>query len=301
MTAAVPAVARAGRILEQLTRAPRRSFSAAELATELGIHRATCFSILTCLAELGLVHRDPVRKTYKLGPELIHLGLSSLSQHPGAEEAEREAYALAHDLDAGCLVCLAVGDEMVIAVRAGSERAELGLPPVSSTRVPMVPPLGGIFVAWSSPSVIEQWLARAPETSSVEEMESFRRSLTAIRARGYSIGSEFEVELQLEEVLARIGSRETAERLAGALQLADLVRLGKPGPPPGTRSIGHLIAPVFDDGGAVSMTLSLFGRPGQIDEVNVARYAHPLLAAAARVTRAAGGRWPDAPRSMAAY
>jgi DNA-binding IclR family transcriptional regulator len=300
VTAAVPAVARAGRILEELSKAPRKSFSAAEVAGAVGIHRATCFSILTCLAELGFVHRDPVRKTFRLGPELVHLGLASLAQHPGIAEAEREAYALARDLDAGCIVVLAVGPEMVVAVRAGEEVPELGLPPLDDTRVALAPPLGGIFVAWSAAPEIEAWLARAPEATTPEELESYRRSLAAIRARGYSIGSEFEVEVQLEEILARIGSQEATERLVVALQLADLVRHNRPGPV-GTRGISHLIAPVFDVDGEVRMTLTLFGRPGQIDEVNEARYAQPLMAAASRVTRAAGGRWPDAPRSMAAY
>ena len=75
MAAPVPAVARAARILDAMADAPRRRFTAAELASALGIHRATCFSIVSCLTGLGLLVRDPIRKTYALGPGLVHLGV----------------------------------------------------------------------------------------------------------------------------------------------------------------------------------------------------------------------------------
>lgn len=262
--------------------------SASEVATAVGIHRATCFSILTCLAEIGLVHRDPARKTYRLGPELVHLGTAARYQHPGLAEARRDMARLAVELGVGGLICVLVGQEIVVLERFGEHDEAYDLPPVERTRARFAPPHGGIFVAWSGPEAIADWLSRAQPTATAEDVESYRRSLAAIRSRGYSIGSQADVELQLQQLLARLDSGDQDERLAVTLELADFVRQGAPAPIPPT---GHVVAPVFDERGEVAMTLSLYGSHNQIADGNVAAYADALLAAAARVTHESGGRW----------
>jgi DNA-binding IclR family transcriptional regulator len=147
---------------------------------------------------------------------------------------------------------------------------------------------------------IEEWLCRAPATASADDMEAYRRSVTAVRARGYSIGSEVEVEVQLDEILARFDANDATGRHALALELADLVRTGPPAAddrrPGANRAIGHLIGPIFDQSSQVVMTLTIFGRPGQIINSNISEYAKPLLEASARVTDAVGGRWPERSR-----
>src|SRR5579863_4797969 len=105
MAAPVPAIDRANRILQTLARYPRRQFTSAELAAETGIHRATCFSILACLSELGLLARDPSRKKYSLGAELLRLGAVTAEQFPGIRQLRREMFKLADELDVGGLIC----------------------------------------------------------------------------------------------------------------------------------------------------------------------------------------------------
>lgn len=288
MAAPVPAVERANRILTVLARQHGEPMTASEVAGAVGIHRATCFSILACLAETGLVHRDPDRKTYRLGPELVRLGTAARYQHPGLAEARREMYRLAGELGVGGLICVLVGREIVVLERIGEHDDGYGLPAIEHTRVRFAPPLGGIFVAWSGPDAIADWLSRARPTATVGDIESYRRSLTAIRSRGYSIGSQADVELQIQELLAKLESSDDGERLAVALELADFVRQGRRAP---ARPSGHLVAPVFDDRGEVAMTLTLYGRHNQIADGNVAAYADAVLTAAARVTHEAGGLW----------
>lgn len=295
MVAAVPALERAHRILDAMAQEPRRSFSAAELAKVVDIHRATAHSIMSCLAGLGFVQRDPATKTYRLGPELVRLGGAATEQYDGIEAARRELHDMATDLGVGGVACVLVGDELVIPERVGVGRSGYDVPGAVHARVPMVPPIGAIFVAWSPPDEIEDWVGRSPATATPDDLESYRRSVAAIRARGYSIGSEIEFELQLEDLLAGFDEPEAdpADRLALALRLADLVR--DEGPGRGDREgrgkpIDHLIGPVFDSDGRVVMTLTIFGRPGQITESELATYAGPLVAASDRVTQAIGGR-----------
>jgi DNA-binding IclR family transcriptional regulator len=288
MAAPVPAVERANRILQVLACQPGESLTATEVATAVGIHRATCFSILACLAETGLVHRDEATKTYRLGPELIRLGTAARYQHPGLAAARREMCRLAVELGVGGLICVLIGDEIVVLERIGEHDEAFGLPAVEHTRARFAPPLGGIFVAWSGPEAIDGWLSRARPTATAGDLESYRRSLAAIRSRGWSIGSQADVELQIQELVAKLESGDDGERLAVALELADFVRQGRPAP---ARPSGHLVAPVFDDQGEVAMTLTLYGRHNQIADGNVSAYADALVAAADRVTHEAGGRW----------
>ncbi|HLY84155.1 MAG TPA: helix-turn-helix domain-containing protein [Acidimicrobiales bacterium] len=300
MAAPVPAVERANRILDMLAQNPRKSFPCADLASTLGIHRATCFSILACLAQLGLVERDQLRKTYSLGPELVRLGTAAVDRYPGVSQARLELFGLARLLDVGGLLCVPVGPEFVIVDRVGCEVHAFGVPGAEQVRVPLAPPIGAIFVAWSMQDAIEEWLSRAPATASADDMEAFRRSVTAVRARGYSIGSEVEVKVQLDEILARFRGNDATGRHALALELADLVRTGQLAVddpvPDANRAIGHLIGPVFDQNSQVIMTFTIFGRPGQINHSNISDYAKPLLEAGARVTDAVDGRWPERSR-----
>jgi DNA-binding IclR family transcriptional regulator len=292
MAAPVPAVERAARILDLMAGSPGREFSAAQVATDLGIHRATCFSILACLAKLDLVRRDPEKKTYTLGPRLLRLGTASASRYRGFAAARREIFRLAEELDVGVLLCAREGWEMVLLDRIGDDQSGFNVPPPEVVTASIGPPLGAIFVAWSAPLEINEWLARSPAGSREADLESFRRSVAAVRARGYSIGSETEVEMQLEQILARLQQGERAERLAIALELADLVRTGaEGGPRPDGQPIDHLIGPIFDPVGEVALTITMFGRPGQIHGGNVGVYADPLLEGCARATKALGGWW----------
>jgi DNA-binding IclR family transcriptional regulator len=297
VVAAVPALERAHRILDAMAQEPRRAFSAAELAKVVGIHRATAHSIMACLAGLGFVHRDPATTAYRLGPELVRLGGMAAEQYDGIDAARRELHDMAVQLGVGGVACVVVGDEMVIPERVGVGHPEYGVPTALHARVPLVPPIGAIFVAWSPPDEIEAWVDRSPESATAEDRESYRRSVAAIRARGYSIGSEVEFELQLEELLAGFDGPDAdpADRLALALRLADLVRDERAGEGNGDgdgdgKAIDHLIGPVFGADGRVVMTLTIFGGPGQITESTLATYAEPLVAASDRVTQSIGGR-----------
>jgi len=301
MATPVPAVQRAGRILDLLASQPGRNLTASGVAAELGLSKATCFATLVCLTGMGWVVRDEAGKTYGLGPELVRLGWATIEQVPGIAVARREMFALARDLDVGCFTCRLVGDDMVILDRAGLEAGAFDLPALEALRVPARPPLGSVYYAWSPPAEIEAWLHRAGSVGSKRELEAHRRALSAIRERGYSIGGGIEVQLQLEQLLERLGTSQRDERLQLALTLADLVR-GTPAAPERAGNhhpISHLLAPAFGSGGAVTLTLTIVGRPGQVHDGNVERYAKPLLAAMDRITVSAGGHHPDRARAAA--
>src|SRR5258707_3965194 len=59
----------------------RRSIRVAELAPELGVARSTAHRLLAQLSSYGAVEQEPGSPTYRPGPLLGQLGLSSLRQH----------------------------------------------------------------------------------------------------------------------------------------------------------------------------------------------------------------------------
>lgn len=291
MATAVPALQRADQILRLLCSDPGRALTVSAVAAATGMSKATCFAQLACLAELGWVVREESSKTYRPGPELVHLGWASIEQVPGIDVARREMFALARQLDVACFACRLVGMEMVILDRAGGESREFDLPSLDALRVPARPPLGSVYFAWSPPPVIDDWLDRVGGSTDAAELEAHRRALAAIKGRGYSIGGGMEVALQVEQLIERIGRSSASERLELALTVADLVR-GAPDGQQARYPVTHLIAPAFDAAGRVVLTLTIVGRPGQVRGGNVETFARPLLQSLDLVTAAISGRRP---------
>jgi DNA-binding IclR family transcriptional regulator len=72
-TGVVPAVDQASRILICLARNPSFKMNLTDICKKVGIHKSKGYSILNTLQKYGLVHKDPLGKTYSLGFGLISL------------------------------------------------------------------------------------------------------------------------------------------------------------------------------------------------------------------------------------
>jgi DNA-binding IclR family transcriptional regulator len=72
-TGLVPAVDQASRILVGLARNPSFKVNLTDICKTVGIHKSKGYSILNTLQKYGLVHKDPLGKTYSLGFGLISL------------------------------------------------------------------------------------------------------------------------------------------------------------------------------------------------------------------------------------
>ena len=99
MARAAPAATRAANILAFLTSHPSRGFTISELVQHLGMNIASAHATLAVLSDAGFVIRDPVHRTYVLGPALAATGFAALEQHPAIEAAIEQAEVLANELD----------------------------------------------------------------------------------------------------------------------------------------------------------------------------------------------------------
>jgi DNA-binding IclR family transcriptional regulator len=261
MARPAPAVDRAVEILDFLADNPQDGFSLSELARRLDLNKASAHATLNALTDRGYLLRHPTRKDYRLGPRLITVGEAAREQYPVVEFAHDELRRLAEDVGTECVASVPVGDEMVIVDRAGPVRP-IGVRVAVGSRFPLVPPMGTVFMAWSAPATIDQWLERVGPEVSADERSRYREVLAAVRARGWSAGVDAD-DYSLVELRGSAEYRVT--------------------------TIG---APAFDADGEVALGVFVIAFRDALTPDQVPDVAERLMAACAAVTESIHGQRP---------
>ena len=248
-------------------------------------------ALVATLTDAGYLLRHPVDKTYSLGPALVAVGNAAASvQLDVVDHARGEMRRLADELDVLCVASAVIGGEIVILGREG----DLGplAPDVRvGHRLPLVPPLGTVFMAWSPDGEIEAWLQRTGPSASPERIARFRAAVSAVRDRGYSLALEVDARVQIGRAL---GGRDTG---VDASQLARLVdELGHEEyvlaelEHAASYRLSMIAAPVFGADGSVVLALTLFGFRASLDPAEIRRLAERLVDATRVVTKSIHGR-----------
>ena len=295
MTRPALAAVRAVQVLNYLAAHPDESFTLSELSKGIGVNLASCLSVLTALTDAGYVHRHPRHKTYTLGPALVAVGHASLARYPVIDLADDEMRRLAAEFDVECVASVVVGREIVIVGVLGRPRREVADVRVGQ-RVPMIPPLGHVFLAWAGDEPVARWLdALGPDAQELDRRH-YRAALETVRRRGFSVGAESAARERSGRVLLDLVAAPGDDRLRGrALDLIaamrhdyDAVDLDSDA----AQLISNVAAPVFGPDGEVVLALTLqgFGRPMAGGEIQA--MAEHLRASALHLTRKSGGHVP---------
>ena len=277
-------------IVDFLARFPGREFTLSEIVKGTEINLASCHAVLNALSERGYVSRDPSRKAYRLGPALIAMGQAALASQPLIGRASEAAQALSRELDIPTLISTVIGEEIVgiVACNAPDGRnAGLNV----GERMPLVPPVGASFLAWSDEKAIAAWLARASADHDPALIEFWRSGLTQIRQRS------FQVELSAPDSSAHAARMEEMAAGSQATQYKrELVKFvhswGRhPMQPesiePATAYDLILIAaPIFDRDGRCAYNLCLGGFNGAIGGDKVMALGNRLVATCLQVMEA---------------
>jgi DNA-binding IclR family transcriptional regulator len=286
MARRAPAVERAVAVLNLLAAHPGQRYTLSEIARDLKLNKATLHAILAALTETGYLVRDPAAKSYALGPALVAIGNSAVSTFPAAECAVPEMRALTDDLGLDCVASAAISDEIVILARAGVPRP-FGVYIQAGQRLPLAPPLGAVFVAWSDDPTIERWLSKLGSPRKKATVDHFRRAVEAVRTRGYSVGLEGSRRPRRARTATAGGTLEEEIR---TVQLEEYALIDID--PEQQYFVNHIGAPAFGPDGEVAIALFLIGFTGTVSGVEVERDANRLLQAAGRVTKEIHGRAP---------
>jgi flavin reductase (DIM6/NTAB) family NADH-FMN oxidoreductase RutF len=206
--------------------------------------------------------------------------------------ARPELEALAADLNTECTISAAVDANLVVLASAGASDSESG-PPMVGRRIPMVPPLGGHFMAWEPPEVVAEWLARSSIPISDDARAVYEDALAVIRERRWviyrsdtgfaevdrfarrifregAVGGAFE---EFQNIVANLAPGFDVQQLDGSNDL----------------SVSRVIAPVLGPDGraALALNVHLNGRPSAPEWLVSVR--DRVLGASARVSAALTG------------
>jgi DNA-binding IclR family transcriptional regulator len=296
MARAAPAANRATSIVAFLTAHRPRGFTISELAQHLEMNLASAHATLAVLCDCGFLVRDPVHRTYVLGPALAATGFAALEQHPAIEAAIEQAELLAGELDAEVAVSAIAGRDVVLLARRGPEplASSIGYP---GDRSPLLAPIGAIFMAWADDEAVDAWLERAELSTPVADL--YRAVLAEVRVRGFSVPMQSIESPAVVEAMARVRSNPTDDEaehgLTDVLQQTDEMLITLDLQSASDELLYKTVAaPIFDPIGRVLLSLSVTGpqQPVRVDAV--LQLGRRLVQSAAIATRQARGRMPSA-------
>jgi flavin reductase (DIM6/NTAB) family NADH-FMN oxidoreductase RutF/DNA-binding IclR family transcriptional regulator len=217
-------------------------------------------------------------------------GTDLLGQMRLADIARPEIEALAAEWGVECFASAMVGDEIVVVADVGVP--DNALPTRVGQRLPCVPPLGGIFMAWKDRDAVDGWLRRVGPGLTDEDAASMHDMLATIRRRGFSVGIARRSHRKIESLLGRSLREIEPERRAVAVDLLAELREDFDPPDVGADSLKFarsLAVPVFSPDDAVILTLNVHPLPSPPAAAGLQACAARLKESAARVAAQATG------------
>lgn len=280
------------RVLDYLALHPDEEFTISELARRVEINKATCHTIVTTLVEQEYLTRGAVSGRIQLGPALIPLGLVAEHRFRPIDVARNELYALADDLGVPVVVSIRTGSEILHLAHYGPSSVFSAMSRAGQ-RIPLLPPVGATFFAWSTDEVIDQWLDSLPH-SSEDARHAYRKALAQARSLGYVAGGYSPLWRTLVTTVRESESSDpenSRHRVEEQLRDAALASyMFEAGERRGDRSAGFVSAPVFDTAGEVQLTVTV--HLGDTMNVEFEDVVYRLTHLTEHMTAASGGRVP---------
>jgi DNA-binding IclR family transcriptional regulator len=287
MARPAPGAVRSIAVLELLAAHPDERFTLSEVARRCSLNKATAHALLSALTERRVLLRHPAEKRYSLGPALVTIGDAARRGYSAADFAGPVLRRLA--ADTGLWARLWAGGDHPGAAGAGAGHpAGSDQPPA---RLPLVPPVGAVAMAYADTVTVEAWLARAP---SAEGSAAAASALAAIRADGYSItrASDGWAALAGAEIRPAVGQGGAATReLLRAVADRHLLSSSEAPAEAEQVRVADVTAPVFAADGAVAAMVSVTDDQRAHGWYEGRALARQVVDAAQTLTVASGGRW----------
>ncbi len=245
-------------VVELLAGSGKDRLRFSDVVRELGLTQATAHAILTTLCDRGWASRDPVDKTFSLGPALAVVAARVDTARPLAHTARTAALQLADELGYATSVVERVGDSLVITAFEDAGRQSGGAP---GDRIRYAPPFGVAFAAWDTDEQQRAWIQRSAATNA-KLARRLEEVLARTRERGFDVDCTTPALTQAAQVVGTLPSdglpehvREITDQLLvefttiGFLSDDDAARQAQP--------VATIAAPVFDHCGRVAMIVAV--------------------------------------------
>ncbi len=231
----------------------------AEVSRHLSVHKASCHSMLSELLRAGWLLRDPIRKTYHLGPALVRLGQEAAGRYPALMLARSAMVELSAATDAHCVAFSVSEDYSTVVDQVRSSHGG-GHPMPIGTQFPHRAPYGASTVAWTGPDARERWLGTLPE----DVRDRYREAIANARERGFGVGLHLLPDIRLQELALIVRNAEVRSTRLSQLAQAltdELIHQEEWFPvslaPEGTYTVSHIDSPILGLDSRISLMLSL--------------------------------------------
>jgi len=273
-------------VVELLARSAHARLRFSDIVRELDLTQATAHAILKTLCDRGWASRDPVAKTFTLGPALAVVAARTDTARPLAHAARSAALRLARDVGYAGSVVERFGDSLVVTAFQGDPATQpAGIP---GDRIPYAPPFGVALAAWDSEEEQRAWIRRGAGDNT-DRIRRLERVLEHTRERGYDVDWTTPALAQAVHVVGTLDSHEMPTPVRHILDqlLAEFSTIGfLSDDNPGRRKqpVVTIAAPVFDHRGQAALMLAV----------------HPLCPLSARQIRAIGRKLTDETTAISA-
>jgi DNA-binding IclR family transcriptional regulator len=271
-------------VVELLARSGGARLRFSDIARELDLTQATAHAILKTLCDRGWAHRDPVGKTFTLGPALAVVAARTDTVRPLAHAARSAALRLSKQVGYAGSVVERFGDSLVVTSFQGQTATQpSGIP---GDRIPYAPPFGVAFAAWDADEERRAWIRRGAGDSA-DRAERLERVLEHTRERGFDVDWTTPALAQAVNVVGTLDGNEMPTSVRQILDqlLVEFTTIGfLSDDNPGRRKqpVVTISAPVFDRHQRVALMVAL----------------HPLCPLSARQVQAIGKKLTDETRAI---
>lgn len=249
MTRSSPAVLRAAAILDYIAEHPGQSFTMADLVRALKLSQSTCHSLLAALVQVGYLYKTG-EKAYALGSGLVNIGRQAEHRSSLLEIARPELRRLANSFDLISSALVVREGQCIVRERSASA-SQLGFVTRVGTTLRFRAPLAAVFFA-TAPDAAEAWLAAFSSDSQViaEERKAFHEGVYFFKKYGF---------------LALLANDNNNREVTSLEQSFDAplnempVKYVESIHKDYVYELSSIVAPVYNETGAVDFIVSLFG------------------------------------------
>ncbi|MDT5347491.1 MAG: hypothetical protein QOH91_778 [Mycobacterium sp.] len=263
-------------VVELLARTGNRQLRFSDIVRELDLTQATAHAILKTLCDRGWASRDPIAKTFTLGPALAVVAARTDGARPLAHAARAAALRLSSEVGYAGSVVERFGDSLVITAFAGEPvTAPSGIP---GDRIPYAPPFGVAMAAWDTDEEQRAWIRRGAGTN-IDRTRRLEAVLARTRERGFDVDWTTPALAQAAQLVGTLDSDEIPTPVRHIMDqlLVEFTTIGfLSDDNPGRRKqpVVTIAAPVFDQRQQVALMVAV----------------HPLCTLSANQIQAVGKR-----------
>lgn len=266
-------------VVELLARSGNARPRFSDVVRELDLTQATAHAILKTLCDRGWASRDPVDKTFTLGPALAVVAARNDTARPLAHAARSAALRLSRDVGYAATVVERFGDSLAVTASEGDPATQpAGIP---GDRIPYAPPFGVALAAWDSEEEQRAWIRRGAG-GNPDRAERLERVLAHTRERGFDVDWTTPALAQAVQMVGTLESHEMPTPLRQIVEqlLVEFTTIGflsDDNPGRRKRPVVTIAAPVFDHRNRVALMVGV----------------HPLCPLSARQIRIIGKKLID--------